>query len=315
MPSMQGLGHKAVRFAVVAAFVYFGVSLFAAWMLVQLAVHLGRRPLDPTVSQQLGVSVENVSITAPDGAVLKAWFAQPDHPNGAAVILLHGVADNREGVAGFGEMFLRHEYAVLLPDSRAHGESGGALPTYGVLERDDVKQWAAWLRPHAAGCKYLFGESMGAAIAIQASAVTPGICGIAVESAFATFRGIANDRIAQMAREGLWFPETVGALPREEALLYVRVRYRENFRGCQSAARDPAVTGSHFADLRDCRCEHPDAAFPGALSCRTLAFGVMDRRRSRSHGRGCGESGGVRAARGWLVRYSCPGESMSGFHR
>jgi fermentation-respiration switch protein FrsA (DUF1100 family) len=69
---------------------------------------------------------------------------------------------------------------------------------------------------------------MGAAIAIQASAVTPGICGIAVESAFATFRGIANDRIAQMAREGLWFPETVGALPREEALLYVRVRYREN---------------------------------------------------------------------------------------
>jgi dipeptidyl aminopeptidase/acylaminoacyl peptidase len=129
MPSMTGLGRRAVRFAIVAAFLYFGVSLFAAWMLVRLAVHPERRPLDQAVSQHLAVSVENVSITAPDGAVLKAWFAQPDHPNGAAVILLHGVADNREGVLGFGSMFLRHGYAVLLPDSRAHGESGGALPT------------------------------------------------------------------------------------------------------------------------------------------------------------------------------------------
>lgn len=228
MPSMPGLGRKVVRFAAVTTATYLGVSLFAAWMLAQLAVHPGRRPLDPTVSQQLGVPVENVSITAPDGAVLKAWFAQPDHPNGAAVILLHGVADNRQGVVGFGAMFLRHGYAVLLPDSRAHGESGGALPTYGVLERDDVRRWAAWLHPQAAGCEYLFGESMGAAIAIQVSAVTPGICGIAVESAFATFREIANDRIAQMARAGLWFPETVGALPREEALLYIEVRYRED---------------------------------------------------------------------------------------
>jgi fermentation-respiration switch protein FrsA (DUF1100 family) len=314
MPSMQGLGHKTVRFAVVAAFVYFGVSLFAAWMLVQLAVHLGRRPLDPTVSQQLGVSVENVSITAPDGAVMKAWFAQPDHPNGAAVILLHGVADNREGVAGFGEIFLRHEYAVLLPDSRAHGESGGALPTYGVLERDDVKQWAAWLRPHAAGCKYLFGESMGAAIAIQASAVTPGICGIAVESAFATFRGIANDRIAQMAREGLWFPETVGALPREEALLYVRVRYRENL---EDASPLRAIQQSQVPTLLICGTA--DANIPMRHSQELYRAGRSHSElwivEGADHGRGCGESGGVRAARGWLVRYSCPGESMSGFHR
>jgi uncharacterized protein len=228
MPSMTGLGRRAVRFTVIAVIGYLGVSLFAGWMLAQLALHPSRRPLDPEAAGILRVPVENVTMTAADGAVLKAWFAQPDHPNGAAVILLHGVADNREGVAGFGSMFLRHGYAVLLPDSRAHGESGGALPTYGVLERDDVKQWAAWLRPHAAGCEYLFGESMGAAIAIQASAVTPGICGIAVESAFATFREIANDRIAQMARLGLWFPETFGALAREEALLYIDVNDHEN---------------------------------------------------------------------------------------
>lgn len=228
MPSMTGRVRGVIRLAAFAAIAGFGGSLLAAWMLVQLALHPGRRPLDSGVSQQLGVTVENVSITAADGAVLNAWYAEPEHPNGTAVILLHGVADNREGVAGFGSMFLRHGYSVLLPDSRAQGESGGAIPTYGVLERNDVRQWAGWLHPHAAGCEYLFGESMGAAIAIQASAVTPGICAIAVESAFATFREITNDRIDQIARQGPWFAETVGALPREEALLYVRMRYREN---------------------------------------------------------------------------------------
>jgi hypothetical protein len=217
-----------IRLGSFAAIVYCVVSIIAALILVQLAVHPGRRPLDPEAAAQLGVPVENVSIAAADGAFLKAWYAQPIHPNGAAVILLHGVGDNREGVIGFGSMFLRHGYAVLLPDSRAQGESGGALPTYGVLERNDVKQWAAWLRPHAPGCAFLFGESMGAAIAIQASAVTPGLCGVAAESAFATFREIANDRIAQVARQASWFPETVGALSREEALLYIDLDDHEN---------------------------------------------------------------------------------------
>ncbi len=249
MPSMTGRVRGVIRLAAFAAIVCFAVSLFAAWMLVQVAVHPGRRPLDQTVSQQLGVPVENVSITAADGAILRAWFAQPERPNGAAVILLHGVADNREGVAGFGAMFLRQGFAVLLPDSRAHGESGGALPTYGVLERNDVRQWAAWLRPHDPGCEYLFGESMGAAIAIQASAVTPGICAIAVESAFASFREIANDRIDQIARQRTWFADTAGALPREEALLYIRLRYREDL---ADASPLIAIQKSHVPTLLIC---------------------------------------------------------------
>lgn len=111
----------------------------------------------------------------------------------------------------------------MLPDARAHGESGGAFPTYGVLERDDVRRWAVWLHSHAPGCEYLFGESMGAAVAIQAGAVTPGLCAIAVESAFATFREIANDRISQETRLGLWFPHSLGAPARELALGWVDV--------------------------------------------------------------------------------------------
>lgn len=157
--------------------------------------------------------------------MLRAWSIHAAHPNGGAVILLHGMADTREGVAGYAFTFLRHGYSVLLPDSRAHGVSGGDAATYGVLERDDVRRWAQWQRPQTPGCEYLFGESMGAAIAIQASAVTPGICAVVTESSFASFYEIANDRISQYTGMGLWFPRTIAAPARDLALLYGALRF------------------------------------------------------------------------------------------
>jgi uncharacterized protein len=218
---MQARGRFAVRIAAVAGGAYLLATCVASALLVQLALRPPRRPLDERAVAALGVPVQNVALTAADGAVLHAWFAEPRRPGGAGVILLHGVADNREGVTGYAGMFLEGGYAVLLPDARAHGESGGAFPTYGVLEREDLRRWAAWLHPRAPGCGYFFGESMGAAIAIEASATTPGLCAIAAESAFATFREIADDRIAQETRLGLWFPHTLGAPARELALAWV----------------------------------------------------------------------------------------------
>jgi uncharacterized protein len=214
-------GRVVCRVVAAAAGAYLLASCIAAALLVQLALRPPRRPLDERAAAVLGDPVEDVAISAADGATLRAWFAEPRQSNGAGVILLHGVADNREGVTGYAGMFLSRGYAVLLPDARAHGESGGAFPTYGVLERDDLRRWAAWLHPRAPGCEYFFGESLGAAIAIQASAVTPGICAIAAESSFATFREIADDRIAQETHLGLWFPHTLGAPARELALLWV----------------------------------------------------------------------------------------------
>ena len=166
----------ALQLATIVAVTYLLASSVAAWNLAEMALHPGRRTPPPVAPAWLHVPADDPSIQASDGAELQAWYIRPTHPNGAAVILLHGMADTRSGVAGYALMFLQHGYSVLLPDSRAHGASGGDIATYGVLERDDVRRWAAWLRPQTPGCEYLFGESMGAAIAIQASAVTPGIC-------------------------------------------------------------------------------------------------------------------------------------------
>ena len=72
-------------------------------------------------------TLQDVSLIASDGSHLQAWFARPASVNGDAVILFHGVGDNREGMMGFAELFLANGFAVLVPDSRAQGESGGPV--------------------------------------------------------------------------------------------------------------------------------------------------------------------------------------------
>jgi fermentation-respiration switch protein FrsA (DUF1100 family) len=222
---------RLLQLLAIAAVLYAVVAVAGGIVLAELALHPQRRSLldaaraRQSLTQEFHVPVDDVSISAQDGATLRAWFIAPSHPSGSAVILLHGVADNREGMIGYAALFLRHGYAVLLPDSRAHGESGGAIATYGALERYDVQRWAAWLQPHAPRCEYLFGESMGAAIAIESAPVLPRLCAVAAEASFATFDEIANDRIAQRTGLGLWFPRTVGALIRDSGLAYARLRY------------------------------------------------------------------------------------------
>lgn len=66
---------------------------------------------------------------------------RPPIGNGDGVILLHGQAANRANMLGNADLLLRHGYAVLLPDARAHGESGGPIATYGVVEASDVRRW------------------------------------------------------------------------------------------------------------------------------------------------------------------------------
>jgi fermentation-respiration switch protein FrsA (DUF1100 family) len=99
------------------------------------------------------------------------------------------------GMIGYAELLLANGYGVLMPDSRAHGQSGGALATYGLLEKDDIQRWIRWVQEHQhPGCVFGFGESMGAALVLQAIVSKPGFCAVAAESPFASFREISYDR-------------------------------------------------------------------------------------------------------------------------
>lgn len=177
------------------------------------------------MKKQFGASTQAVSLEAADGARLRAWWVIPRHPNGRAVLLLHGIGGNRVDMSGYADIFVSQGYDVLLPDSREHGESGGRVATFGLLEREDVRRWAAWVRMQAPGCTYLLGESMGAAIALEATAVTPHICAAAVEDPFARFRPVVYERLGHETGLGTRFWSTVGWPMVQVAIDWAHLRY------------------------------------------------------------------------------------------
>jgi dipeptidyl aminopeptidase/acylaminoacyl peptidase len=186
-------------------------------------VRVTERQSAEATAARLGAVLRDVSVIAADGSHLQGWFAHPAKANGDAVILLHGVGDNRQGMMGFAELFLSNGFAVLVPDSRAQGESGGDFPTYGLKESGDVQRWFNWLvmQQHAK-CIFGMGESMGAAIALQAAQTTP-FCAVVAESSFASFRQIAYVRVGQFFHTGEWLGRIVLRPAVETAFLYGRL--------------------------------------------------------------------------------------------
>jgi uncharacterized protein len=176
---------------------------FAGVILCEAALRPPRRPVPSNASAL------TVQVTACDGIVLRAWLWNAEKPNGDAILILHGIGDSRASQAGLARMFLDHGYAVLAPDSRAHGDSGGDRATYGLREAEDVHWWVSWLiddlHPrHVFG----LGESLGAAVLIQSLPVETRFSAIVADSAFSSFERIAQDRVA----ERLPFPTQTGRL-------------------------------------------------------------------------------------------------------
>src|ERR1700751_3079718 len=192
------IGNRRLRWLIFAFLLYLAFCSVGGILLADGALHPTRRSLTREDAsafaqriQPLHAVVQNVSITAPDAAILRAWLVRPPQSNGDAVLLLHGLGDNRLGMTGYAQLLLAHGFTVLLPDARAHGISGGTVATYGLIERRDIRQWADLLRTEVGGhCVYGMGESMGAAQLLQSLRAGATFCAVVAESTFANFREI-----------------------------------------------------------------------------------------------------------------------------
>jgi hypothetical protein len=211
---------------------YLVLSIVAGIVIADVSLKLRRLPLRhqqafaDAVRHDFHAELQDVAITAADGVVLKGWFVHPRVYNGNAVVLLHGITDNREGVAGYGRLLLEHGYAVLLPDARRHGESGGELATYGVKEADDIHRWVTWVYQHdPRQCIYGFGESYGAALMLQSLAVENRFCAVVAESTFSTAREMSFERVSGPLHLQSWFGRTLGRPAIWSATVYARLRY------------------------------------------------------------------------------------------
>ena len=272
---------------------------FAGIFLANTTLLAYHRPLPPSAESEmvqiaagLHSNLTNVQISAFDNATLRAWYIHPQNNNGDAVLLLHGLGDNRLGMQGYAEMFLNHGYSVLMPDARAHGISGGIHPTFGLLERDDIRRWFEWTeREHHPACIFGLGESMGAAQLLQSLDSEPRFCAVAAESSFSSFREIAYDRMGQQFHAGPWVGRTILRPVVEIALAYARWKYHLDL---ASVSPEKAVTHTQVPVLlihgqvdsnipvrhsRRISLENPRVMLwevPGADHCGTISVAAVE---------------------------------------
>jgi uncharacterized protein len=240
------------RRLILAVVLYLTFCSVAGIWVADGTLHPPRRLLTPEdesamidTAHAVDADLQDVFITTPDAITLRAWTIRPRHANGDSVILLHGLGDNRVGMTGYARLLAAHGYSVLLPDARAQGASGGSLATYGLLERNDIRQWFDFLsaQDHPR-CIFGLGESMGAAQLLQSLEAGTHFCAVVAESSFSNFHEIAYDRMGQPFHlgpfVGPWFGRTFFRPLVEVAFLRASWKYGLNLQ--QVSPEDAVAT-------------------------------------------------------------------------
>ena len=144
---------------------------------------------------------------APTKLTITGWWMPAASTSDRTVILLHGYADAKIGAIAWAPIFHQLGWNILAIDSRAHGQSGGAMTTGGHYERHDVSQVIDHLRHHQPAktkTLVLFGVSMGSAIATQTAAIRDDLDGVILESFVGDFIFASDAQTHLMGLPGGW---------------------------------------------------------------------------------------------------------------
>ena len=170
------------------------IVLLAVLVLVrQLPLLAASALLRPTRNHVTSVPPEHCQdvVFAGEGVSLKGWNCHAATPKRGTIIYLHGVADNRVSATGVIQRFVNRGFDVIAYDSRAHGESGGEICTYGYFEKNDLHRVIDSLSKERV---VLIGSSMGAAVALQEMADDPRVAGAVAAESFSDLRTVAMER-------------------------------------------------------------------------------------------------------------------------
>jgi pimeloyl-ACP methyl ester carboxylesterase len=137
-----------------------------------------------------------------DPARLVCTFATPGDPaSRPTVLFLHGKGGNAAEWQVDALRALAMGANVLAPDLRGHGESGGRLVTYGLLESTDLSRGvsaAAGRFGIDPGCLGVHGCSAGATVALAFASGNPAVRALWLESPYSDPRTMARHYLRRM---------------------------------------------------------------------------------------------------------------------
>lgn len=127
------------------------------------------------------------------GDHLHAWWWPAERADAPVLLYLHGARWNLNGNAFRIARLRKMGFSVLAIDYRGFGKSGGDLPSEEEVYADATIAWdylAKRVPPHAR--RFVFGHSLGGALAIDLAVRRDDMAGVIVESTLTSIRDMAG---------------------------------------------------------------------------------------------------------------------------
>jgi uncharacterized protein len=132
-------------------------------------------------------------VTDEDSRLHGLWLAADKHPDSGPVLLyLHGARWNVEGSAPRIRRMQELGFSVLAIDYRGFGKSSPALPSEEMAYEDARAAWSWLAARYGARPRYVFGHSLGGAIAIDLASRVQDEQGVIVEGTFTSIADVAS---------------------------------------------------------------------------------------------------------------------------
>ena len=150
-----------------------------------------------TSPARFGVSFEELHIPSGSGAErgdLHAWWIPGEKNNAPTVLYLHG---NFRNISYNLENALRYRALgcnLLLMDYRGYGKSAGGKPSEAKVYEDAEAAWQYLLKQRGVKPQqtFIYGHSLGGAVAIDLAVRHPEAAGLIVESTFTSMQAMGE---------------------------------------------------------------------------------------------------------------------------
>jgi hypothetical protein len=125
---------------------------------------------------------------------IHGWWIPASGPETGVLLYLHGNGINIGANAEQANRFQRLGFSVLLIDYRGYGRSEGEFPTEATVYQDAETAWNYLTQKRRIQPQkiFLYGHSLGGAIAINLAAQHPDAAGLMVQSSFTSMAEMAE---------------------------------------------------------------------------------------------------------------------------
>ncbi len=187
-----------IGLGIIGAIAYLGMCI-ALWFVQKQLIFVPSRQISYT-PDALGLNYEEVWIpllTLEETVErLHGWWLPGKRGLEEVILYLHGNGGNISSNLAHVKVFNELGFSVLMIDYRGYGQSDGKFPSEAQVYKDAQVAWDYLIHQKAVKPEniFIFGHSLGGAIAIDLAVRKPNAAGLIVESSFTSIQEMVDLR-------------------------------------------------------------------------------------------------------------------------